>query len=70
MIICSATNKSLHCKTCCLHGIPHLPSIERDGNCKKSEFCNLSDSKSTVKVHCRPLTAKEIKKYKKENNES
>ena len=66
-IICSAQEKNKHCLLQCLHGVPHLSSKERDANCKKPEFCNLSDSTTTIKVQCKKLNKKQRKEFEKEN---
>ena len=61
--ICNAKNKSEHCTTNCFHGIPHYKSRMPDANCENIiELCGLSNNKRKVRVHCKKLSNKELKK--------
>lgn len=60
--ICNNPDKSEHCLTNCLHGVPHV----RD-HCTQKAFCNLGKGNKIKKVWCRRLTKKEEKAFEKAN---
>jgi len=63
-VICDAKKPSEHCKTRCVHGIPHMPIENLRGSCNISkDHCNLMDGRAG-QVVCRKLTKKEIDHFK------
>lgn len=63
LFMCDAKNKSEHCLEDCLHGRPHIKSRLPDANCERLvELCGLSNSKRRVKVHCKRVGVRELKK--------
>jgi len=64
LYICNVKKPSTHCEEDCIHGVPHLKERSMDGNCfKLEELCDCSESKRKVRIKCRKLTNKEMKKH-------
>ena len=61
--ICNVKKPSSHCNVYCIHGVPHFKERNVDANCEKlTELCGLSEAKREVRVNCRKIGIREMKK--------